>query len=34
MKYVLRALLVLSMISFAPPLVGSAHADCGHKIIC
>lgn len=34
MTYFLRALLVLGMVSFAPPAIGFAHADCGHKIIC
>lgn len=34
MKYVLSALLVMGLSSFSPPVVSTAHADCGHKIIC
>jgi hypothetical protein len=34
MKYVLSALLVMGLISFGPSAVSTAHADCGHRIIC
>lgn len=34
MTYVLSALLVMGLISFSPPVVSTAHADCGHKVMC